>query len=346
MTEKMKALRKLKKGKGNVSLVEVDVPKIKPHEVLMKVWAAGVCGSDLLIEDDKHFYEAPVTLAHEFSGIAYKVGRDVKKIKEGDRIVADIETESGWLGVTRDGGYAPYMSLPEDVCYKVPESFDLSHAAMTELVTATYHIMEERTRVKTGDFVLIVGPGPMGLLGLQFAKLKGASKTALIGLKKDKDRLEVGKKLGADHIIYSGDDTKRQVLDITGGNGADYVLEAAGPRVGDNIVGLQHAIDCAKKSYEGRGGRGSIACMSLWGGPVELKFDEVCLGQLDISGSWSWNGSETWERAVDIITSGVLDLDPMITGSYSLDEWGEAFRNLRDGKDIKALIYPNGKDWL
>lgn len=346
MPEKMKALRKLKKGKGNIDLVEVDVPDIKPHEVLMKVWAAGVCGSDLLIEDDKHFYEAPVTLAHEFSGIAYKTGKDVSKIKEGDHIVADIETETGWLGVTRDGAYAPFMSLPEKVCYKIPRSFDLNHAAMTELVTATYHIMEERTRLRAGDFVVIVGPGPMGLLGLQFAKLKGAMQVALIGLKKDIKRLEVGKRLGADHIIYSGEDTKDQILELTSGRGADYVLEAAGPKVGDNIVGLQHAIDCAKKSYEGRGGRGTIACMSLWGEAIKVRFDEVCLGQLDISGSWSWNGSETWERAVDLITSGALDLDPMITGSYRLQDYRDAFNNLRDGKDIKALIYPNGKDWL
>ncbi len=106
----MKALRKTKKSKGNVSIQEVPEPKINADEALMKVWAAGVCGSDLLIEDDKHFYNAPVTLAHEFSGVASEVGKNVKKIKVGDHIVGDIETSSGWLGVTRDGAYAPYMS--------------------------------------------------------------------------------------------------------------------------------------------------------------------------------------------------------------------------------------------
>ena len=159
----------------------------------MKVWAAGVCGSDLLIEDDKHFYKAPVTIAHEFSGVAFKVGKDVENIKEGDHIVADIETETGWLGVTRDGAYAPYMSLPGRVCYKVPKGFNMDYAAMTELFTAIIHIMQERTNIKTGDFAAIIGPGPMGLLGLQFAKLKGASKVALVGLKKDKNRMAVGR---------------------------------------------------------------------------------------------------------------------------------------------------------
>ncbi len=346
MSEKMKALRKLKEGKGNMAIEEVPIPDIKPHEVLMKVWAAGVCGSDLLIEDDKHFYKAPVTLAHEFSGVAYRVGSDVKNIKEGDHIVADIETETGWLGVTRDGAYAPFMSLPERVAYKVPADFNLDYAAMTELVTAIIHIMQERTNVKAGDFVVVVGPGPMGLLGVQFAKIRGASKVALIGLKKDQKRLDIGKKTGADYILYSDENPEKKIMELTDGMGADYVLEAAGARKGNNIVGAQHAIDCARRAYEGPGGKGQCAFISLWGEPIALDFDQVCLGQLEIHGSWSWNGSETWKRAVNLITGGVFDLEPLLTGRFELDEWKTAFQNLRDGKDIKALIYPNGKDWL
>ena len=346
MSSKMKALRKVKEGKGNLQIEEVPIPQIKPHEVLMKVWAAGVCGSDLLIEDNKHFYKAPVTLAHEFSGVVYKIGSEVKNLKVGDHIVADIETESGWLGVTRDGAYAPYMSLPEKVAYKVPKDFNLDYAAMTELVTAIIHIMQERTNVKAGDFVVVVGPGPMGLLGVQFAKLRGASQVALIGLKKDKKRLDVGRKTGADHILYSEENPEKKIMELTGGKGADYVLEAAGAQVGNNMIGAQHAIDCARRAYEGEGGKGQCAFISLWGGPVSLNFDQVCLGQIDIHGCWSWNGSETWRRAVKLITSGAFKLDPLLTGRFELDQWQTAFSNLREGKDIKALIYPNGRDWL
>jgi L-iditol 2-dehydrogenase len=346
MPEKMLALRKVREGKGNIELCEVSIPEIKSHEVLMKVWAAGVCGSDLLIEDDKHFYKAPVTLAHEFSGVAYKVGKDVKNIKEGDRIVGDIETESGWLGVTRDGAYAPFMSMPEKVCYKIPDDFKMDHAAMTELITAIVHIMQERTSVNAGDFVVVVGPGPMGLLGVQFAKLRGASKVALIGLKKDNKRLEVGKEIGADYILYSDEHPEKTLMELTGGRGADFVLEAAGAKVGSNIVGAQHAIDCARRAYEGPGGKGVLAFISLWGEPISLNFDQVCLGQLEIHGSWSWNGPETWRRAVKLITENAFNLDPLLNGKYRLEQWKDAFQNLRDGKDIKALIYPNGTDWM
>jgi L-iditol 2-dehydrogenase len=346
MSEKMLALRKVKEGKGNVMLQEVPIPGIKPHEVLMKVWAAGVCGSDLLIEDDKHFYKAPVTLAHEYSGVAYKVGKDVKNIREGDYIVSDIETETGWLGVTRDGAYTSYMSLPESVCYKIPKDFNMDHAAMTELVTAIVHIMIERNRIKAGDFVVVVGPGPMGLLGVQFAKISGAATVVLIGLKKDKNRLDVGKKIGADYILYSDENPEKKIMELTDGKGADFVLECAGAKVGDNIVGVQHAIDCAKRAYEGPGGKGAVALISLWAEPISLKFDQVALGQLDLHGCWSWNGKESWQRAVELITSNVFDLDPLITGRFSLEQWKEAFQNLRDGRDIKALIYPNGTGWL
>ncbi len=342
----MKALRKTRKGKGNVSIQEVPKPKINPDEVLMKVWAAGVCGSDLLIEDDKHFYNAPVTLAHEFSGVACDVGKNVKRIKVGDHIVGDIETPSGWLGVTRDGAYAPYMSIPENVCYKLPKNFNLDHGAMTELVTAIIHIMQERTIVRAGDFVVIIGPGPMGLLGVQFAKIKGASKVVLIGLKKDKKRLEIGKIIGADHILYSDENPERTVMDLTDGKGADFILEAAGAKVGNSIVGAQHAIDCARKAYEGEGGKGEIAFISLWGEPIKLNFDQVCLGQLNIHGSWSWNGPETWKRAVEMITSGIFNLDTLITNIYDLEDWECAFKNLRNGHDIKALVCPNGRNWI
>jgi NADPH:quinone reductase-like Zn-dependent oxidoreductase len=124
----MLALRKTKSGVGNVELVEVDVPEIKDDEVLMKVWAAAICGSDLLIQEDKHFYKAPVTLGHEYSGIADKVGSQVTKIKPGDRIVSDIETRDGWLGVTTDGAYAAYMAIPEAQIYVYPESVSLDRA--------------------------------------------------------------------------------------------------------------------------------------------------------------------------------------------------------------------------
>lgn len=337
----MKALRKMAPGVGHVELCEVPIPEIGPDEVLMKVYAAGVCGSDLLIEQDRHFYRAPVTLGHEFSGVAYKVGENVGCVQEGDKFVADIECgEGNWLGVTIDGAYAPFMRVPQHVIYRVPNHVSLDHACLAEPIVATTHLMQERAQVKMGDDVVVVGPGPMGVLAVQHAKHCGARRVFLIGLKSDENRLQIGKQMGADYTLYSEDGPEKAVMDITVGKGAEFVLECSASQ-----EGVQHAVDCARKAHEGPGGKGVIVFISLWGNKITLNLDEVSLGQLDIRGSWSWNGRETWERALDLLDRGVLDLEPMITNHYELEEWEMAFANLRSKQDVKALIHPNGRRW-
>jgi L-iditol 2-dehydrogenase len=338
MFMKMQALRKSKAGVGHIELVEVPVPEIGPEDVLMKVYAAGICGSDLLIQENRHFYRAPVTLGHEFSGVADRVGKNVRRVKEGDKFVADIECGGGdWLGVTIDGAYAPYMRVPEHVIYRIPDHVSLAHACLAEPIVATHHLLQERAQVHVGDDVVVVGPGPMGIMAVQYAKLCGARRVFLIGLKSDEVRLQIGKQVGADYILYSEDGPEKAVMEITGGKGAEFVVECSASQ-----EGVQHAVDCARKAHEGPGGKGVIVFISLWGRKLSLNLDEVSLGQLDIRGSWSWNGRETWEHAVDLLDRGVFNLDPMITNHYHLDEWEKAFENLRCKQDVKAFIHPSG----
>jgi L-iditol 2-dehydrogenase len=338
----MKALRKTASGVGHVELCEVPEPEIGPDDVLMKVYAAGVCGSDLLIQEDRHFYEAPVTLGHEFSGIAYKVGENVTRVQEGDKFVADIECGPGrWLGVTVDGAYAPYMRVPSHVIHRIPDHVSLEHACLAEPIVATHHWIQERAQVKVGDDVVVVGPGPMGIMGCQYAKVCGARRVFLIGLKSDEKRLRVGKQMGADVTLYSEEHPEEAVMDATGGKGAEVVLECSASE-----RGVRHALDCARKAYEGPGGKGVVVFISLWGQKLSINLDEISLGQLDIRGSWSWNGAGTWAHAVDLLDREVFTLDPMITAHYELDAWETAFANLRSKQDVKALILPNGRDWV
>jgi L-iditol 2-dehydrogenase len=338
----MKALRKIASGPGHVELGEAAAPEIGPDDVLMKVYAAGVCGSDLLIQEDRHFYEAPVTLGHEFSGIAHEVGRNVTRVKEDDKFVADIECGPGrWLGVTVDGAYSPYMRVPEHVIYRLPDHVSLDHACLAEPIVATHHWIQERAQVKVGDDVVIVGPGPMGIMGCQYAKVCGAWRVFLIGLKSDEKRLQIGKQMGADYTLFSEEHPEKAVMDVTAGKGAEVVLECSASE-----QGVRHALDCARKAYEGPGGKGVVVFISLWGQKITINLDEISLGQLDIRGSWSWNGRETWEHAVDLLQRGVFELDPMITAHYALDEWETAFANLRARQDVKALIHPHSRDWV
>ncbi len=337
----MLSLRKKRKGPGHLGLEERAFPTIEDDEVLMKVWAAGVCGSDILIEADRHFYEAPVTLGHEFSGVVEAVGPKVTRVEVGDRITADIETRSGWLGVTRDGAFASHMSVPEAQVYRYPRGIPLDHVCFTEPVVATVHSMEERGQVRPGDFVVVVGPGPMGLVGAQFAKHAGARAVAVIGLQGiDEQRLEIARKTGADHILYSSDNVGEEVFRLTEGRGADFVLDASG-----HGSGLQHAIDCARRSPEGRGGNGRIVTISLWGEPITLQADALSLYQLDLSGAWSWNGAETWKRAVELIEAGTFDFSALLTGRYRLEDWETAFQRIRARSECKVFMYPNGTGW-
>jgi L-iditol 2-dehydrogenase len=338
----MKALRKTASGVGHVELSDVPVPKIGPNDVLMKVYAAGICGSDLLIQEDRHFYRAPVTQGHEFAGIAYEVGQNVTRVQEGDKFVADIEVGGGdWLGVTVDGALAPYMRVPEHVVYRVDDHVSLDNACLAEPIVAVHHLIQERAQVKVGDDVVVVGPGPMGVMAVQYAKLCGARRVILVGLKSDEKRLAIGQQVGADFIAYSEDGPEKVVMDVTDGKGAEFVLECSASE-----LGVQHAIDCARKAYEGPGGKGVILFISLWGRQITVNLDQVSLGQLDIRGSWSWNGRETWEHAVDLLNRGVFNIEPVISGHYELEEWETAFANLRAKRDLKALIHPNGVSWL
>lgn len=252
----MYAVRKLRKGKGNIELVEVPKPKIGSSDVLMKIWAAGVCGSDLNIQEDTHFYDAPVTIGHEYSGVVVDVGSEVYKIKVGDKIVSDIEAPEGWIGVQIDGSYAPFMRVPECVVHVCPPDMDLDSAALVEPVVAIIHCLQERNNIKAGDFVVVVGPGTMGILAVQFAKLRGARAVALVGTRSDEQRLEVGRKVGADYIFYYEDNASDKIFKISKG-GADFVADCAGTE-----SGTQFAIDVAKscKHRTWRNRKNSFGC--------------------------------------------------------------------------------------
>jgi L-iditol 2-dehydrogenase len=232
------------------------------------------------------------------------------------------------------------MRVPEHVIYRVSDQVPLLHAGMTELIVATHHLIQERAQVKVGDDVVIVGPGPMGIMAVQYAKICGARRVILIGLKSDEKRLEIGKQVGADYTVYSEDGPQEAVMEITNGKGAEFVLECSA-----SGLGVQHAIDCARKAYEGPGGKGVVVFISLWGREITVNLDQVSLGQLDIRGSWSWNGRETWEHAVDLLERGLFNFDPVITAHYDLERWEDAFASLRSKENLKAMFLPNGPDW-
>jgi len=341
----MKAIQKWAKGPSNMGIVDLPEPTIGPDDVLLEVGACGICGSDLHIRKDEHEYRAPVVPGHEFSGIIIEKGRNVgAEWKVGDRVCGDLETMNGRIGVHVNGAYAERMAIPERLLHHLPDTLSLEEGALIEQVTCMSHSLMHRSRIFPGDFVVITGPGPIGLTMLQMVRLYSPRAVLVTGLKTDTIRLAKAKELGADFTCFSEEDPVARVHELTKGVGADLVIDCSG---GDEAIG--QALRMVKEG-------GWITVIGVWGHPVKVNLDAVPYNNLTIRGGWGWGGMEipdqavrmavgwhSWERALAIMSLGKVRLAPTITSRIGLEEWQEAFARLGAKKDIKVMIYPNKK---
>jgi threonine dehydrogenase-like Zn-dependent dehydrogenase len=154
---------------------------------------------------------------------------------------------------------------------------------LCEPILASIRCFQERNTINAGDFVVVVSPGAMGILTVQFARLRGARKSVLVGLGSDEQRLKIGKKIGTDKVFSYEDSPLQEIMETSKG-GADFVADCAGTG-----SGTQFAIDIAKPFDNGQGGRGKITLVAMWGKPLTLNLDNVSIKQHDLKGSWSWN---------------------------------------------------------
>ena len=217
----MKALVKTAKGPGNIEVREVPIPILTERDwVLIKVKAAGVCGTDLHIWHDQFPYWPPVIIGHEFSGEVVEIGSDVKNVKIGDRVVAEPHSMSCGLceycrqGIVQmcankrspgwgiDGAFADYLKMPAQLIHQIPEGVSYELAALTEPLAIAVHQVAEQAVVKLQDFVLITGAGPMGILASFIAKMQGAGTVLLTGMNTGEIiRFDAARKVGADLIV-------------------------------------------------------------------------------------------------------------------------------------------------
>jgi len=339
----MKALQKLGPTKDGLKLVEVSEPTIvNPTDILVEVACVGICGSDLHIWKDEKECRPPVTLGHEFSGLVVATGKGCKRIKPGDRICCDIETLNGRIGTHVDGGYASKIVVPENVAHILPPEVDYEEGALVEMVTCMAHTLMYRSRLQPAETVVILGPGPIGLTLLQLVRLWSPRAVLMTGLKEDRIRLEMAKKLGADEVMYSEDDPVRTVLEATGGIGADLVIDATG---GDTAI--------TQATRMVRTG-GWVTVVGLWGHDIKANLDAIPYRCLTVRGGWGWAGMESgdpavkmaagfesWEIALRVLALGRLDMKKLITKRITLSEWEKAYVDLEAKKEIKIMMYPN-----
>jgi L-iditol 2-dehydrogenase len=346
----MKALVKTGKGPGLIELRDVPVPKIGDAEVLIEVKAAGICGTDLHIWHDEFPYWPPVILGHEFAGVVAARGGNIKDWEVGDRVVGEPHTlacGTCWLcrtgrrqlcpakrspGWGIDGCFAKWMRYPEPaLLHRIPDGLPFEEAALVEPTANVVHDVLERGRVEIADVVAVVGPGPIGLLAAQAAKAGGAATVIVAGTNADEEvRLSIARRLpGIDRVVnVQRDDAAGIVNALSGGRGADLVVEASGAEAG---IGL--AVRLVRKY-------GRIAAIGLTGRErIAFPYDAGMSKAVEFIFNMSTSFT-SWDRAIHLLASGKVDVKPLLTHRGGLDRWEEFFNALEQKRGLKGLFLP------
>jgi threonine 3-dehydrogenase len=331
MNGQMKALRKMKAEPG-LELVEMAIPQIKSHEVLIKVIKRSICGTDLHIykwdQWSKNRIKPPVTTGHEFYGEIVETGSEVKHYKKGDLVTAEMhivchqcfQCRTGnahlcenvvILGVDGDGAFADYIAVPEINLWRVPSEIDPELAAIYDpFGNAVHTVMAGPT---AGKSFLILGGGPIGLAAIPVAKAAGASMVILSEVVKYRE--ELGVKMGAT-FTYDPKEVNlpEMIKEITNGQGVDVVLE---------MSGHPKAIDQGFKSIR-KGGRYSL--LGIPSKPITINFaKDIIFPGIYIQGVNGRRMYETWFQMDAFLISGKVDLKPLITHRFKMEDFKKAF---------------------
>ena len=341
----MQALVNYAPDPGSVALREVDIPEIGEEDVLLQVQAVGVCGSDLHQWHGTHSWPVnyPCTLGHEFGGFIAKAGRRVHQFKEGDRVVSEtaavidpsspmsrvglynLDPSRLGFGYGTDGAMTTYVRVPERCLHTVPADLAFEIAALTEPCCVAYNAVCMNTRIRPGDSVLVIGPGPIGILCGAMAKLSGAGQLIVAGLPQDALRLETAKQMGAD-VTLTGN-VLNHIQSMGDGLGVDLVVDAAGVS-----STLQLAMQCVRPA-------GQIVKVGWGPQPLGFNLDPMVQKAVSVQGSFSHNWP-VWERVIRLLASGQLNLQPIVSRIAPLDEWKDCFDGMLEGRYVKTVLIP------
>ena len=330
---------------GDLRHEDVPVPEIRPGEVLVEVRAAGVCGSDIPRVMTKGTYSFPLVPGHEFAGEVAKVANDVlASVSLGDRVAVFPLIPCGncaycqigeyaqcdmydYLGSRRDGGFAEYVAVPADNLVPIPDNVDFESAAMAEPASVALHALR-RVGVDAGDSVAILGAGPIGIILAQWARICGAGRIFLSDVVEEK--LDVARGYGfGDCLNAAREEVVSRIIEETDGRGADICIEAAG-----TPTTFEQSLRMVRKL-------GKVVLMGNVSGDVvipERTASTILRGQLTIYGTW--NSSFTavpkneWRTALQFMNTGILDMKPLITHRFRLDQMHEAFDMMQNRREF------------
>ncbi|MBL1214256.1 MAG: 2,3-butanediol dehydrogenase [Ignavibacteriae bacterium] len=348
--EKMKAARWY--AAKDIRVEETTVPAPNDNQIKIEVKFTGICGSDLheythgpqLIPVEKPYllngHQGTTTLGHEFSGIVVEVGKNIKRVKKGDRVTVEpifrnpdsrfiasgeynLSEPLGFVGLTANGAFAKYVVVEDYMVHKMPDNMTFEQAAIVEpAAVAAYAI--HQSGMKMGDTVLVTGAGPIGLLTVQVALATGASKIFVTDI--SKNRLKKAEEIGATHTFDARDkDIPQKIKEVTG-YGVDIFIDAAG---------VQASFDTGINSL--RNG-GTAILVALFAKEVTHNALNQTLRELTIKGTAAYRN--IFPQVIALINSGRLPVEKLITSIISLDEIVEkGFEALtKDPSEVKILV--------
>ncbi|TQR18775.1 alcohol dehydrogenase catalytic domain-containing protein [Psychrobacillus soli] len=339
----MKGLVKFEKGPSGVRLIEIESKPLREKELLVKIHAAGICGTDLHIMEDEYPYNAPVVLGHEYSGIVVEVGSEVMDFSVGDRVVSltaastcgnCVYCDQGLLmlckekqsiGSQVDGAFTEYITIPEKIAFKITSGVSLDEAALTEPLACAVRCIMERGNVQGGDLVLVSGPGTIGMLALLVAKANGG-RVVVAGTHADRERLEFAKKLGAvDTVVIDSEESMQQVM-------AKYPFDVAIECAGHE-VSLDNCIRLLKM-------QGNLIQMGLFGKKIKFNSDLVLMKELHYSNGFATEPT-SWRIALNLLENKLVDVRPLISNKVELSDWERGIQLVKDKVGYKTLLIPN-----
>jgi len=332
----------------SVEIRELPIPEIGEDDVLLEVQAVAVCGSDLHQYSGNQSWRVnyPVVLGHEFSGSVARLGGRVKGLKEGDRVVSEtaavlppdsplirqglynLDPMRLGFGYGVNGAMADFVRVPARCLHRVPESLTFEAAALTEPCCVAYNAVCVNSRMRPGDTVAVIGPGPIGLLCAAMAKLSGAGHLIVIGIPADSRRLEIAKRNGADTTLGAhGEDIADWVKNFGDGYGVDLVIDAAGVS-----ASLKLALDIVRPA-------GQITKVGWGPQPLGFSLDPLVQKAVTLQGSYSHNWP-IWEKVLFLLSNGKIDLSPVLNRVSRLSEWRETFEDMHSGAIVKGVLKP------
>lgn len=329
------------------------VPEPGPGEVLLKVDCASICGTDVKVLHRTLPGQpaGPFIMGHEYAGTVAALGPDVDELRVGDRVAVEVHKGcercenciKGWYtsclnygdlakghrakGLTGDGGFAEYALNHINTLYKLPDNLTFEQACMVTTAASPLWAIDLMGGYLAGETVLVQGPGPIGLIAVQLCKALGAERVILTGTRDE--RLAVGARLGADHVInVKQESLAARMRELTSGKGADSVLECAG-----GPTSMQEALESVK-----RGGR--IGVVAWYPGPVTLDMNLAVRSNVRIYAARGEGGMNSG-RSLALMSQGKIVADPIITHHFRLDQVQDAFDTYvkRLGNALKVVMH-------